>query len=98
LLSERELAKYKANLIEIATRAKTQTLSSLLTNVISATKDKRKLSCPKKVTRVSKIINMPQKPKNIIKPESEPEEVRLVIGSDFNNKEHNSSKKTLKLN
>jgi hypothetical protein len=39
---------------------------------------------------------MPQKPKNIIKPESEPEEVQLVIGSDSNNKEHNSSKKTLK--
>jgi hypothetical protein len=69
----------------------------LLTNIISATKDKRKLSRPKKVIKASKIIDILQKPKNIIKPESELEEVQLVIGSNFNNKEYNSGKKTLKL-
>jgi hypothetical protein len=69
----------------------------LLTNVISATKDKRKLGRPKKVIRASKIINMLQKLKNIIKLKSKPEEVQLVIGFNSNNKEHSSSKKTLKL-
>ena len=39
---------------------------------------------------------MPQKLKNIIKPESKPEKVQLVIGSDFNNKEYSGGKKTLK--
>jgi hypothetical protein len=63
------LVKYKANFIEIATRAE----SSLLANVIGATKDKRKLGRPKKVTRASKIINTPQK--LIKEPESKPEEV-----------------------
>jgi len=40
---------------------------------------------------------MLQKPKNTIKPKSEPEEVQLVVGSDSNNKEYSGGKKTLKL-
>jgi hypothetical protein len=54
LLIKCELVKYKVNLLEIATRAKTLVLSF----AISAITNKKKLKYPpKKVIRASKIVN-----------------------------------------